>query len=78
MGAEVATYDKLATITGKGSLQGAIVESPDLRAGAALIIAGLMAEGETYIRNIHFIKRGYANIDKKLRNLGADIQICNY
>lgn len=78
MGAEITTYDKLATITGNGPLQGAIVESPDLRAGAALIIAGLMAEGETYIRNIHFIRRGYANIDEKLRKLGADIQVCNY
>ena len=70
--------NKIAVVTGVKNLQGAIVEASDLRAGAALIIAGLMAEGTTYVRNIHFIKRGYVNIDQKLKKLGADIVLEQY
>lgn len=78
MGADIKTFDKIAVVTGVKNLQGAIVEASDLRAGAALIIAGLMAEGTTYVRNIHFIKRGYVNIDQKLKKLGADIVLEQY
>ena len=78
MGADIKVYDKIAVVTGVEKLQGAIVESSDLRAGAALIIAGLMAEGTTYVRNIHFIKRGYNNIEKKLQGLGANITLETY
>ena len=55
-------------------LKGAPVMAPDLRAGAALIIAGLAAEGTTEIGDTHFIERGYENIVEKLQKLGADIQ----
>ena len=48
--------------------------SMDLRAGAAMVIAGLAAEGTTYVENIHFVERGYERIVDKLRALGADIQ----
>ncbi|SNH72485.1 UDP-N-acetylglucosamine 1-carboxyvinyltransferase 2 [Streptococcus pneumoniae] len=56
-------------------LRGASVKATDLRAGAALVIAGLMAEGKTEITNIEFILRGYSDIIEKLRNLGADIRL---
>ena len=56
-------------------MRGASVKATDLRAGAALVIAGLMAEGQTEITNIEFILRGYSDIIEKLRNLGADITL---
>ena len=56
-------------------MSGASVKATDLRAGAALVIAGLMAEGQTEITNIEFILRGYSDIIEKLRNLGADITL---
>ncbi len=56
-------------------LQGSSVKATDLRAGAALVIAGLMAEGQTIITNVEFILRGYSNIIEKLRSLGADIEL---
>ena len=61
--------------TGGRDLRGASVKATDLRAGAALVIAGLMAEGQTEITNIEFILRGYSDIIEKLRNLGADITL---
>ncbi|HER9715974.1 TPA: UDP-N-acetylglucosamine 1-carboxyvinyltransferase, partial [Streptococcus pyogenes] len=60
---------------GPSRLTGAQVKATDLRAGAALVIAGLMAEGKTEITNIEFILRGYASIIAKLTALGADIQL---
>ncbi|KXT76490.1 UDP-N-acetylglucosamine 1-carboxyvinyltransferase [Streptococcus sp. DD10] len=60
---------------GPSDLKGAEVKATDLRAGAALVIAGLMAEGRTEITNIEFILRGYSNIIDKLRKLGADISL---
>ena len=50
------------------------VEASDLRAGAALVLAGLAAQGETFIRNIHFIDRGYENFEENLRSLGGQIE----
>ena len=74
MGADIQIDGKTAIVTGKEKLRGATVCAHDLRAGAALIIAGLAAEGTTRVQNIHFIERGYENIIEKLQNLGANIQ----
>ena len=60
---------------GPNQLQGAVVKATDLRAGAALVIAGLLAHGKTEITNVEFILRGYSNIIEKLTNLGANIQL---
>ena len=74
MGADISVDGTVAVIQGTGKLKGAPVSATDLRAGAAMIIAGLAAEGTTEIDNIHFIERGYESIDEKLRGLGADIK----
>ncbi|MBR5529324.1 MAG: UDP-N-acetylglucosamine 1-carboxyvinyltransferase [Oscillospiraceae bacterium] len=73
MGAEILINGKTAIVTGQEKLRGASVTAHDLRAGAALVIAGLAAEGVTRIRNIHFVERGYENIIHKLTALGARI-----
>ena len=74
MGADILINGKTAVVTGQEKLLGAVVEAHDLRAGAALVIAGLAAEGTTEVENIHFIERGYENMVEKLTALGADIQ----
>ena len=74
MGADISVDGKVAVIEGTGHLKGAPVKANDLRAGAAMIIAGLAAEGVTEIENIHYIERGYEGIERKLRALGADIK----
>ena len=73
MGAKIKIESNTAMITGVRKLKGAQVESPDLRAGAALTIAGLAAEGCTQVSGIQFIQRGYENFEDKLRRRGADI-----
>ena len=73
MGAEIIINGKTAMVTGCEKLYGATVSAHDLRAGAALIIAGLAAEGTTRVHNIHFVERGYENIIEKLTALGAQI-----
>jgi UDP-N-acetylglucosamine 1-carboxyvinyltransferase len=73
MGANIKVEDRIAICEGVEKLTGAPVTATDLRAGAALIIAGLVAEGVTVIENIQFIDRGYEKIENKLVNLGADI-----
>lgn len=73
MGANIKIEGRSAIIEGKPNLLGAPVKATDLRAGAALILAGLVAEGRTEISHIHHIDRGYVNIEEKLRNLGAKI-----
>ena len=65
---------KMAVFEGVKRLQGADVVAKDLRAGAALVIAGLQAEGVTHVDNIHFIERGYQNLIEKMTALGADIK----
>lgn len=75
MGADIKIEGNSAVIKGKNKLAGAPVSATDLRAGAALILAGLMAEGETEISNIHHIQRGYAGIINKLKNVGANIEL---
>ena len=74
MGADILINGKTAIVTGKETLQGATVYAHDLRAGAALVIAGLAAEGTTIVEDIHFIERGYENIVEKLTALGANIR----
>ena len=74
MGADILINGKTAVVTGTPKLQGARVLAHDLRAGAALVIAGLVAEGTTHVENIHFIERGYERIVEKLQALGADIR----
>lgn len=73
MGACIKVEGRSAIIEGCGKLTGAEVKATDLRAGAALILAGLTAEGTTEITNVEHIDRGYIKIDEKLRSLGADI-----
>ena len=74
MGANIKIEGKTANVVGVEQLYGAEVKANDLRAGAALIIAGLSAQGTTLIDNIHYVERGYENIIQKFRALGADIQ----
>lgn len=74
MGADITVEGTTAVIQGVKGLTGASVRATDLRAGAALVIAGLMASGSTTVENIFHIERGYENIDDKLKGLGADIR----
>ena len=74
MGANIRIEGKTATVVGVEQLYGAEVTANDLRAGAALVIAGLSAQGTTLIKNIHYVERGYENIIEKLTALGADIK----
>ena len=73
MGANIKTDGNRAYITGSKVLQGAQVIATDLRAGAALVLAGLAAEGTTEISEIYHIERGYEKFVEKFRNLGANI-----
>jgi len=73
MGAQVTVDDRIAVVQGVKRLTGAQVKASDLRAGAALIIAGLMADGTTEIVNIKYVDRGYDHIENKLISIGADI-----
>lgn len=74
MGAKITTEGRSAAISGPSHLTGCSVRCTDLRAGAAMILAGLVADGETTIGDLHHIDRGYENIVEKLRGLGADIE----
>lgn len=78
MGANIIVNGDTALITGVESLQAAPVEADDLRAGAAMIIAGLVAKGETYVENIKYIDRGYEEVIEKLSAVGADIKRVSY
>ena len=75
MGANAKVKGKVATIKGKTPLKGKKVKATDLRAGAALVIAGLIAEGKTTIEDVEHILRGYEGIIEKLTNVGADIKL---
>ena len=75
MGAKIHVEGRTAVVEGVERLVGATVQAFDLRAGAAMVIAGLAAEGTTEITNIHYIERGYDHIVEKLRALGADISL---
>jgi UDP-N-acetylglucosamine 1-carboxyvinyltransferase len=73
LGAQIRVDGNHAVVTGERSLTGAIVRCPDLRAGAALAIAGLAAEGCTELREVYHVDRGYERFEEKLRSLGADV-----
>ncbi|MBQ2265266.1 MAG: UDP-N-acetylglucosamine 1-carboxyvinyltransferase, partial [Oscillospiraceae bacterium] len=73
MGADIRTAGRVAVINGVRSLHGAAVEATDLRGGAAMLIAGLCAAGETIITEIHHIDRGYDSPEQVLRSVGAEI-----
>ena len=75
MGADIQVLGGQIVYNGPTQLSGAPVKASDLRAGAALVTAGLMADGQTEITNIEFILRGYSNIIEKLSDLGADIRL---
>ncbi len=74
MGAHITAQGKTAVFEGVKELSGARVYASDLRAGAALLIAGIVAKGTTELYNIYHIDRGYEKIEEKFRNLGADIE----
>lgn len=74
MGALIVTDGNEAVIRGVDHLVGACVNATDLRAGAALVIAGLVAQGESHIHNVYHIDRGYYKLEEKLRGLGADVE----
>jgi UDP-N-acetylglucosamine 1-carboxyvinyltransferase len=73
LGADIRTDGHHAVVRGRPRLSGAPVAAPDIRAGAGLVIAGLVADGETTISEIHHIDRGYPGFDTQLRALGADV-----
>jgi UDP-N-acetylglucosamine 1-carboxyvinyltransferase len=74
MGAQIIQKGQTSIIDGVDKMSGAHVTSSDLRAGAALVLAALAAEGETLVRNIHFIDRGYQDLEGVLTSLGAKIE----
>jgi UDP-N-acetylglucosamine 1-carboxyvinyltransferase len=74
MGANISLNGHTATITGKTKLSGTNVMATDLRASSALVIAGLIADGTTSVHRIYHLDRGYDSLEKKLQNVGADIQ----
>ena len=75
MGAEIQVDGRMAVFEGGSKLTGAVVQACDLRAGAAMVIAGLCAKGVTEVEDVHYIERGYENFVGKLSALGADIEI---
>ena len=75
MGATISTLNDHIIYEGPNQLTGSSVKATDLRAGAALVIAGLMASGTTEITNVEYILRGYSDIIHKLTQLGAEIQL---
>ncbi|MFA4891144.1 MAG: UDP-N-acetylglucosamine 1-carboxyvinyltransferase, partial [Candidatus Gracilibacteria bacterium] len=75
MGAKIELLNPhQAIVIGPSKLKGIPISSYDIRAGAAMVIAALIAKGETEISNINYLDRGYDNIEKKLRRLGANIK----
>ena len=77
MGADIKVEGNTAIITGVKKYTGARLSAPDLRAGAALVIAGLAAEGITVVEDIRYIERGYEAFEKKLSSLGGMIEKVN-
>ena len=78
MGAEIQVDGRVAVIEGGTKLSGAPVKACDLRAGAAMVIAGMCASGTTVIEDIHYIERGYENFVGKLKALGAEIELVDF
>ena len=78
MGAEIQVDGRVAVVEGGTKLTGAVVQACDLRAGAAMVIAGMCAAGTTVVEDIHFIERGYENFVGKLKALGAEIEVVDF
>jgi UDP-N-acetylglucosamine 1-carboxyvinyltransferase len=74
LGADITLRNNVATVRGVDSLEGAHVTSTDIRASSALVLAGLVARGETHVHRVYHIDRGYEAIEERLRGLGADIE----
>ena len=74
MGAQIRLVDQSAVVTGVDRLTGAAVSAQNIRSGAAMVLAGLAADGETEITGRRLIARGYENLEVKLAALGADIR----
>jgi UDP-N-acetylglucosamine 1-carboxyvinyltransferase len=74
MGADIRTDDHHAIVRGVDRLSGARVKAPDIRAGAALVIAGLVADGETVVHDAEHVARGYEDLAATLRSVGADVE----
>ncbi|HVU19430.1 MAG TPA: UDP-N-acetylglucosamine 1-carboxyvinyltransferase [Rhizomicrobium sp.] len=74
MGADIKTSGDTATVTGVETLKGAPVQATDLRAGVSLILAGLVAEGETVVNRVYHVDRGFERLEEKLSRAGADIE----
>jgi len=74
MGADIKTSGDTATVTGVDLLKGAPVQATDLRAGVTLILAGLVAEGETVVNRVYHVDRGFERLEEKLSRVGADIE----
>ena len=77
LGADIRLQTNVATIRGVERLDGAEVTSTDIRASSALVLAGLVAQGETLVHRVYHIDRGYESIEVRLRELGADIERYN-
>jgi UDP-N-acetylglucosamine 1-carboxyvinyltransferase len=75
MGANIKSWDKKAVIIGNTQLKGRKVKATDLRAGASLLVAGMIANGITEVDNIEHLLRGYENLVHKLNTVGADIKL---
>ncbi len=75
LGGRVKIERHHAVVVGKQAFRGGVVKAPDLRAGAALVVAGLAADGVVEIEDIHHIERGYENFTERLKTLGADIEL---
>ena len=74
MGADIQVSGRAAVVTGVGALHGAAVQAADLRGGAALVVAGLAAQGTTTVSGLDHIRRGYEDLDRNFASLGADIR----
>jgi UDP-N-acetylglucosamine 1-carboxyvinyltransferase len=74
MGADIVVDGRVAVVRGPSRLAGAQVMATDLRASASLVLAGLVAEGETEVQRVYHLDRGYERIERKLQALGADIE----
>jgi UDP-N-acetylglucosamine 1-carboxyvinyltransferase len=75
MGANIQSLEKKAVIIGASQLRGRKVKATDLRAGASLLVAGMLATGTTEVSNVEHLLRGYENVVDKLNNVGADIKL---
>jgi UDP-N-acetylglucosamine 1-carboxyvinyltransferase len=74
MGAQIGVHGGTATVTGVKTLKGAPVMATDLRASVSLILAGMAAEGETIVKRVYHLDRGYERVEEKLGNIGAHIE----